>query len=121
MLGGSAKNQMAYFQPFRLKTHSQAAAIRAEAGMVRTQAQTIRPATPHLTEENLVVLPTPTMAPVMVWVVETGMPREAEKSMEMAPAAWAQNPPAGFNLVIFWPMVLMILQPPDIVPNPMAA
>ena len=37
-------------------------------------AQTIRPATPHLMPERLVVAPTPTMAPVIVCVVETGIP-----------------------------------------------
>ena len=52
------------------------AATAAEAGMVNTQAQTIRVATPQRTAERRSVLPTPTMAPVRVWVVETGMPAE---------------------------------------------
>ena len=43
--------------------------------MVSTQAQTMRPATPQRTAEVLVTEPTPTIAPVMVCVVETGMPR----------------------------------------------
>jgi hypothetical protein len=38
----------------------------AAAGIVRTQAQTIRPATFHLTADNRVVDPTPAIAPVMV-------------------------------------------------------
>lgn len=46
----------------------------AAAGIVNTQAQTIRVATPHLTAESLFADPTPTIAPVIVWVVETGMP-----------------------------------------------
>ena len=49
----------------------------AEAGMVRTQAQTMRAATPQRTAEARLIEPTPTMAPVMVWVVETGMPESA--------------------------------------------
>ena len=43
--------------------------------MVRIQAHTILPATPHLTAEMRRVAPTPMMAPVMVCVVETGIPR----------------------------------------------
>ena len=49
------------------------AAIEAEAGIVITQAQTMRPATPQRTAENLCVAPTPIIAPVMVCVVETGI------------------------------------------------
>jgi hypothetical protein len=40
--------------------------ISAAAGMVRTQAQTIRPATPHFIPDSLEVAPTPIMEPVMV-------------------------------------------------------
>ena len=43
--------------------------------MVSTHAQTIRVATPQRTAESLRVAPTPMIAPVMVWVVETGIPR----------------------------------------------
>jgi hypothetical protein len=42
--------------------------------MVSTQAQTMLPARPQRTAENFCAEPTPTMAPVMVWVVDTGMP-----------------------------------------------
>ena len=52
------------------------AAISAAIGMVRTQAQTMRPATPHLTAEKRLAEPTPTIEPVMVCVVETGMPKD---------------------------------------------
>ena len=51
------------------------AEIAAAAGMVRTQAHTIRPATPQRTADNRLIDPTPMMAPVMVWVVLTGTPR----------------------------------------------
>src|SRR2546426_10521602 len=50
------------------------AANAAAAGMVNTQAQTILPATRHLTADKRVVDPTPAIAPVMVCVVETGIP-----------------------------------------------
>lgn len=51
------------------------AAISAAIGIVRIHAQTILPATPHLTAENLFAEPTPTIDPVIVWVVETGIPK----------------------------------------------
>ena len=50
------------------------AATKAAAGIVSIQAHTIRPATPHLTADNLRVAPTPTIEPVIVCVVETGVP-----------------------------------------------
>ena len=40
-----------------------------------THAQTMRVATPQRTAESLCVAPTPMIAPVIVCVVETGMPR----------------------------------------------
>ncbi len=49
--------------------------MKAEHGMVNTQAQTMRPATPQRTAEALVTEPMPTMAPVMVCLVDTGIPR----------------------------------------------
>ena len=50
------------------------AATKAAAGIVNIQAQTIRPATPHLTADKRRVAPTPTIEPVIVCVVETGVP-----------------------------------------------
>ena len=59
----------------RALTSSDATKATAKApGIVSTQAHTTRPATPHRTAESRRAAPTPTMAPVMVWVVETGMP-----------------------------------------------
>ncbi len=45
--------------------------------MVRIQAHTIRPATIHRTE---LAVPTPAVAPAMVWVVLTGMPKFEAKN-----------------------------------------
>ena len=84
--------------------------------MVSTQAQTMLPATPQRTAETFFELPTPTMAPVMVWVVETGIPMLVATNSVIAPPVSAQKPPTGFNLVIFWPMVLTMRQPPNMVP-----
>jgi len=51
---------------------------------VSTQAQTTRRAIPHRTAENRWTVPTPTMAPVIVCVVETGTPRAVEVKSETA-------------------------------------
>ena len=92
----------------------------AEAGIVNSQAQTMRLATPHLIPEILEVAPTPTIAPVIVCVVETGIPRCVAMNSVVAPAVSAQNPPTGFSFVIFIPIVLTMRQPPNAVPIPMA-
>ena len=38
----------------------------------------------------------------------------------MAPPVSAAKPPTGRSLVIFWPMVLTMRQPPNIVPSAIA-
>ena len=68
-------------------------AIPAAAGMVQTQAQTMLLATPQRTAEARRMAPTPTMAPVMVWVVETGMPSQVAANRVIAPAVLAQATP----------------------------
>ena len=50
------------------------AATTPDAGIVNTQAHTICLATPQRTAERREVEPTPTIAPVIVCVVLTGMP-----------------------------------------------
>src|SRR6185295_19740273 len=65
----------------------------ADSGMVSTQAQTMVPATPHFTADSRRVAPTPMMAPVMVWVVDTGIPSMVAMIKVMAPDVSAQNPP----------------------------
>ena len=85
--------------------------------MVKIHAQIILPATPQRTAESLVVAPTPTIAPVIVWVVLTGIPAMDAPIIEQAAAASALNPPMGWSLVIFVPIVLTIRQPPNIVPK----
>ena len=65
----------------------------AEAGMVKIQAQTMRAATPHLMPDSLVVAPTPTIDPVMVCVVDTGIPPWVARKRVNAPAVSAQKPP----------------------------
>src|SRR5215831_18544891 len=93
----------------------------AAAGIVRTQAQTIRPATRHLTADNRVVDPTPAIAPVIVCVVDTGIPEKVAPKIVIAPAVSAQKPPTGRSLVIFDPIVCTMRQPPESVPKAIAA
>ena len=94
--------------------------MKAEAGIVKIHAITMLPATPQCTELARRVEPTPTIAPVIVWVVETGIPKKLARNRVKAPPVSAQNPPTGFSLVIFWPMVLTILHPPNNVPKAIA-
>ena len=96
------------------------AAIRPEKGIVSTQAQTMREAIPQRTAETRRDRPTPTMAPVIVWVVETGMPNHVARNSAIAPEVCAQNPPEGLIRVIPMPIVLTMRQPPNKVPSAMA-
>src|SRR5712692_3243274 len=89
--------------------------------MVSTHATTIRPATPQRTADRRCAAPTPLMAPVMVCVVLTGMPKWDATNSVIAPLASAQNPPNGVSLVSRCPIVFTMRQPPDIVPSPIAA
>ena len=88
--------------------------------MVNIHAQIMFPATPQRTAViRLVVAPTPTMAPVTVWVVLTGIPAIDAPIIEKAAAASAQKPPEGWSLVILVPIVLTIRHPPDMKPKEM--
>src|SRR5437879_1958144 len=59
--------------------------------------------------------------PVIVWVVDTGMPQIDARITVAAPPVSAQKPENGFNLVIRLPIVRTIRQPPVSVPRPIAA
>src|SRR5207302_7817333 len=54
--------------------------------------------------------PTPTIAPVIVWVVLTGIPKCAVPTKVSAPAVSAAKPPKGVSFVMRWPIVLMMRQ-----------
>ena len=58
-----------------LKTQKIRVAMIAAAGIVIIQAQTMRRVTPHRTALIRLTEPTPDIAPVMTWVVLTGIPR----------------------------------------------
>src|SRR5438105_3448717 len=76
-------------------TSEQTAAIRNAPGMVRIHAHTTLLATPHRTADNRRVAPTPTIAPVIVWVVDTGIPDADAKNSAPAAADSAAMPPTG--------------------------
>src|SRR5205823_3403910 len=96
------------------------AASNADAGIVITHAQITRLATPQRTYFGPRVVPTPMMAPVIVCVVDTGMPAAFAPKRQIAPPVSAQKPWTGCRSAIFWPIVFTIRQPPDIVPRPIA-
>src|SRR6185436_12676713 len=102
-------------------TQKERAATKAAAGIVNIQAQTILPATPHLTADKRRVAPTPTIEPVIVCVVDTGVPVSVTYARVRAAAVSAQNPPTGLSFVILVPMVRTIRQPPERVPKAIAA
>ena len=58
------------------------AEMAAETGIVKSHAQMMFPATPQRTAESLLVAPTPTIAPVIVWVVLTGIPATVAPMIE---------------------------------------
>ena len=74
--------------------------------------------TPQRTALKRLVAPTPMMDPVMVCVVETGIPKLDTVNKVKAPAVSAQTPSNGVTLVIFVPIVFTIFHPPNKVPKP---
>ena len=91
----------------------------AEAGIVKIQVRIMLLAIPQRTAEKRLVVPTPIMAPAIVWVVLTGIPIAVALKSVMAPAVSALKPPMGFKWVSFTPMVLIIFIPPERVPKAM--
>ncbi len=88
--------------------------------MVSTQATTMLCATFQRTAERRRAEPTPMIAPVIVWVVETGTPSPVARNRVSAPPVSAQKPCIGVRRVIFDPMVWTMRQPPKRVPSAMA-
>src|SRR6201999_2391749 len=78
-------------------------------------------ATFQRTAETRRAAPTPTMAPVMVCVVDTGTPSQVAMNSVAAPPVSAQKPCIGVSLVIRNPMVRTMRQPPIRVPNAIEA
>jgi len=76
------------------------AASNALTGMVNIHAHNKLTVTPHLTALKRLVAPTPIIEPVIVCVVETGIPICSVKNKVVAPAVSAHTPSSGVTLVI---------------------
>src|SRR3569833_3455678 len=94
-----------------LNSENTPAAITADTGIVITQVQIILRVSPQRTADKRLVKPTPIIEPVMVCVVETGIPKYWVKKRVMAPADSALTPSNGVILVIREPIVLTIFHP----------
>src|SRR5689334_11084939 len=79
------------------RTSSDTAPTSAAAGIVSTQAHTMFVASPQRTALRRWMDPTPTIAPAMTCVVETGTFVYVAKMIDSAAAVSAQNPPRGFS------------------------
>lgn len=89
-------------------------------GIVITHADTIEYATFQCTALNLCAQPTPIIEPVTTCVVDTGRCKNVAVNTVMAEFKSAATPFIGCILNILFPTVFIILQPPMLVPNPIA-
>jgi hypothetical protein len=88
--------------------------------IVRTQAHTMRGVMSERTPVKRGNSPAPTMAPAMVCLVLTGMPKCTVPISVNAPAAFAAKTLKGFSFVMRCPMVLTMRHRPASVPPPIA-
>ena len=89
-------------------------------GIVKIHAQTMRNVIPHFTAFAFFAVPTHEIAPVMVWVVETGTQSAVAEKRVIALAVSAAKPSIGVSFTIFDPIVFTIRQPQVIVPSAIA-
>src|SRR5699024_3449395 len=89
-------------------------------GTVRIHAHKRLIVTPQRTADTRFTTPTPIIEPVIVCVVDTGIPKCSVRPKVTALAASALTPSKGLTFVILLPIVLMMRQPPLIVPNAIA-
>ena len=85
-------------------------------GMVIIHAAIMVRPTPQRTAEKRLVAPVPIMAPVMEWVVLTGIPSCEATSITKAPEVSAAKPSTGRSLVTLAPSVFITRHPPQAVP-----
>src|SRR5699024_496057 len=93
--------------------------INPQPGNVKIQVSIISFTTPKLMAESRLTAPTPMIALVLVWVVDTGIPVTLASSRQKAPARSAENPWNFSSFTISIPTDLMIFSPPTLVPTPM--
>src|SRR5438309_10454991 len=91
-------------------------AMIADAGIVRSQAQTILLAMPLLTDDTPNVAPDPNTEPLTQWVVLTGIPNKEEPIITEAAEVSTENPCTGSIFVSVIQSFLTFLQPPRMVP-----
>ena len=89
----------------------------AETGIVIIHAQSRLMVIPQRTALNRFVAPTPTIEPVIVCVVDTGILKCSVRNNVIAPAVSAATPSSGVTLVILVPIVFTIFHPPLSVPK----
>jgi len=89
--------------------------------MVSTQAIIMSFAMFQLTADVLRAAPTPTIAPLMVCVVETGMPKPVARNKVIEPAVSAHTPCNGVRRVIRDLIARTIRHPPKSVPSAIAS
>ena len=88
--------------------------------MVIIHAKTTLRATPHRTADARRATPAPMIAPVIVCVVDTGIPAQLAPNSMIEPPVEAAKPWCCDNFVIRLPIVSMIFQPPVSVPRAIA-
>src|SRR6476646_8510960 len=96
------------------------APTKAEQGIVRIQAITIRSPQIQRTLRTPFIVPTPRIDPVIACVVLIGMPRCVATMIVEAADVSAQKPPTGANRVIPDPIVFTMRHPPKNVPSAIA-
>jgi hypothetical protein len=94
---------------------------RVSVGKVMIQARTMSLATRQRTADARRAAPTPMIEPVMMCVVDTGIPSDVARNRVAAPPLSAQKLCTGVRRVMRVPRVRTMRQPPISVPSPMAA
>ena len=90
--------------------------IRPQPGKVSTQVRHISFTTPKLMALTLLTAPTPIMAVVLAWVVDTGRLSSEHSSKDEDAARSAEKPWYFYSFTISIPTDLMIFLPPMSVP-----
>ena len=95
-----------------MKSFAMTKPIRPQPGKVSSQVMPISLTTEKLMAERRLTAPTPMMAVVLAWVVETGMPKTELISRLTEAARSAEKPWYFSRLTMSMPTDLMIFFPP---------
>ena len=102
-----------------IKSFAMIKLIRPQPGKVKIQVNTMSLTTPKLMADKRLTAPTPIIAVVLVWVVDTGMPNRLEYKRQKEAARSAEKPWYFSSLTISMPTDLIIFSPPTLVPSAM--